>query len=53
MPWQVATDTEPEPDRKARVCVVCRKIILRADDLHVRAGKVYCTKHVARHVDAS
>ena len=28
-----------------RVCSVCRKIILRKDDLVVVKGKVYCAEH--------
>jgi hypothetical protein len=39
-------DGMDRPSGKAKVCVTCRKIILRKDDLHWSDGKSYCTEHV-------
>jgi hypothetical protein len=44
MPWREQEDSEPD-QRRAKVCVVCHKIILQADDLIRRDGKTYCSKH--------
>lgn len=47
MPWREPRE-EAGPERKAKVCSVCQKIILRRDDLFVRDGKTYCGKHLPR-----
>lgn len=59
MNWQPHEDDQPERPldvlarRRPKVCVACRKIILRKDDLCVLDGKTYCAACLPPQEDAN
>ena len=48
MAWAEHEDdraNQPPSPGRMKICAVCRKIILRKDDLVIVKGKVYCAEH--------